>query len=227
MDLVERAPRSQQGVSQPNVYRTAGRAVVGSATRRSKRRRRESCSGTRLLVADDVDTRTFLAAGRQRESDDGSVSNELRQRREPPGRGVGPVGGDGREQVTRPKTMTWGLSISVCIRSPSSGPPKPKYGPTSTSTAPAKPSRLTLVEVSPRRYAAHLLRARFARVRSPRANLGRRPRCGRWTLGRVSAMEHVRVEVEPVRPDDRAQLEVDADLTEVCGVAERFAHRAP
>jgi hypothetical protein len=40
-------------------------------------------------------------------------------------------------------------------------------------------------------------------------------------------VEHVRVEVEPVGPDDRPQLRVDADLVEDCRVAERLAHRAP
>jgi hypothetical protein len=40
-------------------------------------------------------------------------------------------------------------------------------------------------------------------------------------------VEDVRVEVEPVGPDDRPQLVVDADLAKDGRVAERLAHRAP
>jgi hypothetical protein len=53
--------------------------------------------------------------------------------------------------------------------------------------------------------------------------LGRRRR---YVL-RASTVEHVRVEVEPVGPDDRPQLRVDADLAEDGRVAERLAHRTP
>jgi hypothetical protein len=40
-------------------------------------------------------------------------------------------------------------------------------------------------------------------------------------------VEHVRVEVESVGPDDRTQLRVDADLVEDGRVAEPLAHRTP
>jgi hypothetical protein len=40
-------------------------------------------------------------------------------------------------------------------------------------------------------------------------------------------VEHVRVQVESVGPDDRTQLRLDADLVEDGRVAERLAHRTP
>jgi hypothetical protein len=55
------------------------------------------------------------------------------------------------------------------------------------------------------------------------AGCGRRRR---YVL-RASTVEHVRVEVESVGPDDRTQLRVDADLVEDGRVAEPLAHRTP
>jgi hypothetical protein len=74
---------------------------------------------------------------------------------------------------------------------------------------------------------------------APRTNrAGERPSRARWLRGRLvrrrgrrvlrtAAVEHVWVEVEPVRPDDRAQLRIDAHLPEVGRIAEGLAHRTP
>src|SRR5947207_873716 len=47
------------------------------------------------------------------------------------------------------------------------------------------------------------------------------------TGGLIVAVEHVWVEVEPVRPNDRTQLGVDSDPPEVLRIAQWLGHRSP
>lgn len=47
-----------------------------------------------------------------------------------------------------------------------------------------------------------------------------------WTLGRIEvAMENKRVQIEPIRPNDRSM--VPGYLGEVAGIPQRFEHRTP
>lgn len=40
-------------------------------------------------------------------------------------------------------------------------------------------------------------------------------------------MQYIRIEVEAVRPHDRAKLRIDPDPSEITGVLQRFGHRPP
>ena len=44
---------------------------------------------------------------------------------------------------------------------------------------------------------------------------------------RATAVQHIGVQIESVRPDDRPQLRVDADLPDVGRISEGLTHRAP